>query len=101
MSLLYSQKGVSGLADQWLDRGLQALGRQDATYRIYEELLSGEQPITSESLDRLLVLPQEKAILLSVLAMRYPEHKGWLLAEASRFNYDLGFPHSFLESLGG
>ncbi len=98
MGLLYARQGLGGLSRQWLDRGLEVLRERDASYRLFERLLAGEEPLDRRSVDRLVTRPGEKAVLLTVLAVRHPDQASWLLTEAARLNYDLGFPHRFLSS---
>lgn len=96
VSLLYVRQGITGLSQQWLDNALETLGHSPS-HTAFARMVRGELEPTPESLDLLVVEPRLKAVLLTVLGVRYPE-KRFLLREAERFNYALPFPHYFLSS---
>ena len=43
--------------------------------------------------------PDQKAILLTALAWKYPQHRDILLTTADRLNYERKFPYYLLKSI--
>lgn len=101
LSLSLSRAGETERAVEMRRSAIAELVDVDEAYRTYQQLADGEMAITAESLERLIILPADKALLLVALAEERPEHRRLLHDTARHLNYKLAFPHHLLASFHG
>jgi tetratricopeptide (TPR) repeat protein len=97
MSLLYRRKGLTGMAEDAERRALSHFGASPP-FQTFAEMLAGSLPVDRAAVERLLVEPGLRALLITVLAERFPD-QAWLRHEAARSNAGMGFPARYLDSL--
>ncbi len=98
ISLVFARQDLPERLEVRRQEALDELVHLDASYRVYRDLSSGALALTPEAVERMVTEPQQKAVLLTSLAVQYPEHRAWLLRKAQHLSYSLGFPHHLLAS---
>lgn len=100
--LLYIAEQRSGkkeLSDKHLRVALNLLKKERWEHKFIADCLAGKETSVPDIICALPMLPKEKAILLAVLGVKYPEQKNVYFELANKLNYDRSFPHLFLKSL--
>lgn len=86
LGLALEQAGRTEEAKPWRDRAAGALAGMMREEREAAEVLGADRPPALDDLHRIIITPQNKALLLATLAGRFPERRAEYLAEAERFN---------------
>jgi tetratricopeptide (TPR) repeat protein len=86
VSLGLSHEGRPDESDRWRVLAVEKLESLNAEARKVAKILRAEQPVPIEQITRVLVDADEKALLLAVLAGRFPERKSEYRAAAARYN---------------
>lgn len=98
LALEHARRGEDGISQRWQQQGLDHLASFDRAYREFAELLEAPEPVTGRALDAIVLPARDKALLLTLLAVRRPETAELALRRADRLNFQTVFPHRFLRS---
>ena len=80
-------------AEKWQAVAIALLKTKDSDASRVADVLSKQTPPTAEELDELAVTPKLKAIIVTVLAQKFPALQSDLEARASTLNTELDYPH--------
>jgi tetratricopeptide (TPR) repeat protein len=86
LSLAFDLTGMPSEAQLWRNQAADALAQLDFDEIAVAELLRSDQPPTEEQLAEIGILPNEKSLLLAVLAMRFPAQHDELAVIAKHFD---------------
>jgi tetratricopeptide (TPR) repeat protein len=95
LSLSAQLSGKTDEAARWRMRALKHLSSEDN--RPVAEMLTSNQPLTSDGINKLILSPNAKAIVLANLAMLHPERRAELIEAARKFNVERAFPYQLLK----
>jgi hypothetical protein len=79
--------GNKQAADEQWQPFLDALQKEGRRGRECAEMLAGKRPVDMEHLRRLAMEPQNKRVVLAVIAKRFPEHSKDLMTLARKLDY--------------
>jgi tetratricopeptide (TPR) repeat protein len=91
--------GRSGAAERFLSKGVELLGRQGWEERRVASILAGEQEPVVEEVCALAMEPRTKAIVLTVMGVKYAEQRQAYFELARKLNYSRHYPYLFLKSV--
>ncbi|MHC4503648.1 MAG: tetratricopeptide repeat protein, partial [Planctomycetota bacterium] len=93
--------GREDLARKHFASLLEALREGTRDRRAAAAFLSADKPLDAKAVLGLVMAPDEKAILLAVFGVKFPEHRERFFELARKLNYARAFPHLFLKNLLG
>ena len=91
-SLALQLAGDTGKADEWSARAAKDLAGRNAAFRKGAELLAAKVAPDRAAVTALHIEPKVKAVLLAVLARKFPSEAAWLNGMAGKFNCAPEFP---------
>ena len=97
LSLGLALDGHKKEADQWRDRGCEKLDKLPKAFRDVAGLLRAAEPPAADSLSRVSVDINERALIFAVLAQRFPARKAEYDAMAAQFNIGRKFPYQLVQ----
>jgi tetratricopeptide (TPR) repeat protein len=86
-------------ADGYLEMAVQRLLKASWEEQLLAQYLSGERTLDLDKACNLTMECGNKAILLTALGLRHPQHQEMLFALARKLNYYRDYPYWFLKSL--
>ncbi len=86
VSLGLSLDGLPDEAKRWQGRACEALDSRFRSEHLVAKILRASQPSPLEDVMRLVISPDEKSLLLSILSVKFPEKRSDYLAAAERFH---------------
>ena len=89
--------GSAAEAEKWKELAVQRLARGDPDHARCAALLRAAGPPSTEQLDEIVVTPQEKAILLAVLAGQHAGQRAELAAAARQLMIARRFPYHLIQ----
>ena len=98
LSLACLRHGQPEVAATRLREALPKLAALDPMYRRFAGMIRGEIPVTRETIGMLRGQSEIKAVVLTALAAHQSEERAFLLREARKHDFQLGFPHHLLAS---
>jgi tetratricopeptide (TPR) repeat protein len=99
--LAEQRRGRAQRADEFLAKAVGLLREQGWEETVMADCLAGHKQAVVPELCSLPLEPRSKAILLTAMGVKYPEHKERYFELARRLNYNRGFPHLLLKSVLG
>ncbi len=102
MLLLYMSRHIAGdseAAEKHLLNAVEFIDVQGREDKIITKALCGPDAPDPDKICNLPMLPGTKAIALTALGLRYPDHKKRYFELAEKLNFDRNFPHLFLKSI--
>jgi tetratricopeptide (TPR) repeat protein len=93
------QSGETELADKYLSKGVKLLSKLGREERYLSECLEGKQTAVPEKICSMSFEYRSKAIILTVLGVRYPEQREPYFQLAEKLNFDKRFPYLLLKSI--
>jgi hypothetical protein len=100
--LLYmvtKQSGETKLEDKYLSKGVKLLSKLGCEERYLSECIEGKQTPVPDNTCSMSFDYNSKAIILTVLGIRYPEQREPYFQLAEKLNFDRRFPHLLLKSI--
>ncbi|MHC5083195.1 MAG: tetratricopeptide repeat protein [Planctomycetota bacterium] len=86
-------------AQTFLDAGIEKLRAGQYADRLFADCLKTGEVEDAEKLYQLAMDPLQKAVLLTVLGVRCPEHQTRFFELAEKLNYRKEFPYHYLKSV--
>jgi tetratricopeptide (TPR) repeat protein len=101
VELAWTLAGNAEEANRWQDRAVAALEAGDDDFARAATLLRGNAAPAGSELDSVIVPSNSKAILLAMLAQKFPAKRGELAAMARKMNVDRSFPYHLIQRATG
>ena len=99
--LLAHAKDNSARADDFMEIVMAVSREGSQCERHVAACFSGEKACVAEEIPVLGEAPNDAAIMLTALGIRFPEHREALFARARKLNFNPQFPHRFLAGILG
>lgn len=97
VSLAFSLSGSAAEAAKWQERACAALDGLDSDSKRAAARLRSAAPPSRDQLDEIVLHPRIKALLLAVLATRFPQKKAELATMARRLNVSRSPPYHLVK----
>lgn len=98
LTLAYYLTGNQAEANRWLDKSCERLEQYDKRSKFAVSLLKSDRPPTTEEMDRLSLGASENAVVLSILAQRFPSLKPEVKQRVERLNVSRLPPYLLLKA---
>ena len=99
--LLAEKAGDTARSDELLEKAVEGLKEGTPFQQHAAACLAGERECPLQEMDVTSAEVADAAILLTVLGVRFPEHRQEFFARARLLNFDPRFPHRFLAEILG
>jgi len=88
------------MSQKWLNKAIELFSRNDSEHAEIVKMLQKKGKLDIGTIDRIQMDAfSDKAIIFTALAIIYPEKKKELLRKAKNLNYEMFYPHFFLETV--